>query len=218
MENKKSKDFFWPSYVDLMTSLFVIVLVLFVLSYVNFTKQNADFKKQNADLAANAMQMERIKQIDKALKQLDKKYFFLDPNNNRYKLLVNVVFAPHSSDISTLGSHSLNELKYAGSALYSKMKELSSDSDINYLLIIEGNTQKFNNNWVTNPNRGYITSYNRSLALKNYWLGLGYDFNQFQNCEILIVGSGYFGRSHQLNSRTFTIQITPKFKIENSIL
>jgi hypothetical protein len=30
---KESKDFFWPSYVDLMTALFLIMLVLFVLGF-----------------------------------------------------------------------------------------------------------------------------------------------------------------------------------------
>lgn len=206
-ENSK-RDYFWPSYVDLMTSLFVVMLVLFIISYLNF-------KKQNDVLEANAAQMERIREIDKALKQLDKKYFYLDPNNNRYKLLVNVVFKPHSADINTIGTSSLVDLENAGSVLFKKMKELSSDKDINYLLIVEGYTERYNNNWLTNPDLGYITSYKRSLALKNYWQSKGFDFSKFQNCEILVVGSGYFGRSHEINSRTFTIQITPKFKIEN---
>lgn len=207
MADHSKRDYFWPSYVDLMTSLFVVMLVLFIISYLNF-------KKQNGILVKNKVEMDRIRQIDKALKELDKKYFGLDPNNNRYKLLVNVVFSPHSADINTIGEKSLEELENAGSALFNKMKELSSDKNINYLLIVEGNTERFNNNWVTNPDLGYITSYKRSLALKNFWQSKGFDFSTFQNCEILIVGSGYFGRSHQANSRTFTIQITPKFKIE----
>ena len=33
---QQSSDFFWPSYVDLMTSLFVVMLVLFVYSFKLF--------------------------------------------------------------------------------------------------------------------------------------------------------------------------------------
>lgn len=206
MAKQCKRDFFWPSYVDLMTTLFVVMLLLFIISYISF-------RAKNAELAASKIEMDRIRQIDKALRQLDKRYFYLDPNNNRYKLLVDVVFKPHSADINTIGEKSLIDLKDAGSILYRKMKELSSDADINYLLIVEGNTERFKNNWINNPDLGYITSYKRSLALKKYWESQGFDFSVFANCEILVVGSGYFGRSHQKNSRTFTIQITPKFKI-----
>ncbi|WP_133248481.1 hypothetical protein [Pedobacter yonginense] len=206
MSEKSKRDFFWPSYVDLMTSLFVVMLVMFIISYISF-------RKQNQELAASKIEMDRIRQIDKALRQLDKKYFYLDPDNNRYKLLVEVIFKPHSADINTIGKKSLQELENAGAVLYKKMKQLSTDKDINYLLIVEGNTERYNNNWMVNPDLGYLTSYKRSLALKKFWQSKGFDFSVFQNCEILIVGSGYFGRSHQKNSRTFTIQITPKFKI-----
>ena len=39
---KESKDFFWPSYVDLMTALFLTMLVMFVLSYKLFQRQAGD--------------------------------------------------------------------------------------------------------------------------------------------------------------------------------
>jgi len=209
MAQQSKRDFFWPSYVDLMTSLFVVMLLLFIISYISF-------RTKNAELAASKVEMDRIRQIDKALRQLDKRYFYLDPDNNRYKLLVDVVFKPHSSDINTIGPKSLADLQLAGSILFEKMKALSADQDISYLLIVEGNTERYNDNWINNPDLGYITSYKRSLALKKYWQSKGFDFNVFANCEILVVGSGYFGRSHQKNSRTFTIQITPKFKIASS--
>jgi outer membrane protein OmpA-like peptidoglycan-associated protein len=103
------------------------------------------------------------------------------------------------------------------------MKVLSnnkSTSDISYLLIIEGHAQRsiYNHvpNWMSDPDRGYELSYQRALALKNYWNEIGYDFNSFYNCEILVVGSGYFGKSRDIDekkNKRFTIQITPKFKI-----
>jgi len=208
MDNRNApREYFWPSYVDLMTSLFVVMLVLFVLSYIRFSRINAE-------LAANAKQMERIREIDKALKGLDKRYFGLDSLNNRYKLLVDVKFAWNSPDIQTIGEESLEKLKNAGGILYHKLQRLSSDRDINYLLIIEGNAERFNQNWLINPDLGYNTSYRRALALSNFWKNSGYPFSDIRNCEVLIVGSGYFGRSSSAGNRTFTIQITPKFKIE----
>jgi pseudouridine kinase len=36
MDNSENKSSFWPSYVDIMTTLFVIMLVLFVVSYSRF--------------------------------------------------------------------------------------------------------------------------------------------------------------------------------------
>jgi len=207
MDNpNSSREFFWPSYVDLMTSLFVVMLVLFVLSYIRFSRINAE-------LAANAQQMERIREIDKALKGLDEHYFGLDSLNNRYKLLVDVKFAWNSPDIQTVGASSLAKLRDAGAVLYDKLQKLSGDKDINYLLIIEGNAERFNQNWLINPDLGYNTSYKRALALSNYWKSCGFGFAGIRNCEVLIVGSGYFGRSSSAGNRTFTIQITPKFRI-----
>ena len=36
MDNSENKSSFWPSYVDIMTTLFAIMLVLFVVSYSRF--------------------------------------------------------------------------------------------------------------------------------------------------------------------------------------
>lgn len=214
--NKTSRDYFWPSYVDLMTSLFVVMLVLFVISYLSFSRKNAE-------LAAKAKDMERIQQINKALNELDKRYFMIDTASNRYKLLVDVSFKGNSADINTVPPAQRGELKTAGQILHQKMNLLSNNkmtSDISYLLIIEGHAQRsiYNHvpNWKSDPDRGYELSYQRALALKNYWKENGYDFNSFYNCEILVVGSGYFGKSRDIDekkNKRFTIQITPKFKI-----
>jgi outer membrane protein OmpA-like peptidoglycan-associated protein len=213
MENNSNRSHFWPSYVDLMTSLFVIMLVLFVLSYLNFNRIETE-------LRPNAEQMERIRQIDSALKKLDRRYFRLDPVNNRYQLMIDVNFAPNSADIRTLRADQLRQLREAGKTLFGKMQGLSKDPNINYILVVEGHAEivlwhgKANSE--LDPNRGYQLSYSRALALKNFWQQNGYGFNGLHNCEILIVGSGYFGKSRdkiERNNRRFSIQIAPKFKI-----
>lgn len=211
MDNNKSRDFFWPSYVDLMTSLFVVMLVLFVLSYFNF-------KKKKDEMEVNAEKYKRIQQIDSALGALDKRYFLYDPRNKRHKLNVDVNFDPNSSDINDLTETTRIELTEAGVALYNQLNAIiDRNPDVNYLLVIEGNTQrslyKGQWNYISNPNIGYEFSYKRALALVDFWRSKGIDFRRLGNCELMMAGSGYFGKSreHDENkNRRFTIQITPK--------
>ena len=49
----KGSDFFWPSFTDLMTSLFFIMLVLYVLTYLKLTNQQK----------ATEQQLNKIKEI-----------------------------------------------------------------------------------------------------------------------------------------------------------
>ncbi len=42
--NKKNNGSFWPSYVDIMTTLFAIMLVLFVVSYSRFKNKEEQLK------------------------------------------------------------------------------------------------------------------------------------------------------------------------------
>jgi hypothetical protein len=211
VENNKTRDFFWPSYVDLMTSLFVIVLVLFVLSYYNFNQK----KKE---LEVNAEKFKRIQQIDSALAKLDRRYFSYDPKNKRHKLKVDVNFMKNSEDINDLSQEAKIELKKAGTALFSQLTDLiKKNRDVNYLLVIEGNTQRSmvgkEWNYISNPNLGYEFSYKRAIALVDFWKESGIDFRSFDNCELMIAGSGYFGKSRENDenkNRRFTIQITPK--------
>ena len=61
---------------------------------------------------------------------------------------------------------------------------ISKNPNVDYLLVIEGNTQRSNNNWVTIPNAGYKLSYDRALSLFNYWKNRGLNFRDIgNNCE-----------------------------------
>ena len=61
MSSKKS-DFFWPSYTDLMTSLFFIMLVLYVLTYVRL---NTTIKLQKDKLSIIEAVEENLKPLKK---------------------------------------------------------------------------------------------------------------------------------------------------------
>lgn len=202
----KSSDFFWPSFTDLMTSLFFIMLVLYVLTYLKLSNQ----KK------ATELQLREIKKIQDAVKALPEKYFKYDPVNQRYKLNLYVNFLSNKSNINDLDINTRENLYEAGKSISSLMQKLnSSNKNVSYLLIIEGNTQRsdLNLNYIKMPDVGYKLSYERSLSLVNFWQSKGLDFKKIDNCELMIVGSGYFGKSREANedeNRKFTIQITPK--------
>ena len=57
---EKDSGFFWPSFTDLMTSLFFIMLVLYVLTFI----------KLQSEKKATEKQLNKIKEIEKALKAL----------------------------------------------------------------------------------------------------------------------------------------------------
>ncbi len=200
----KGSGFFWPSFTDLMTSLFFIMLVLYVLTYLKLTNQQR----------ATEQQLREIKRVQEAVKALPSEYFIYDPLNQRYKLNLNVNFASNSSNINDLDEIVLVDLLKAGKSISTLLKQLNNtNSKVSYLLIVEGNTQRSYDNYLKMPDVGYNLSYKRALSLVNYWQDNGLDFTEISNCELMIVGSGYFGKARDTNedeNRKFTIQITPK--------
>ncbi|MCL7755011.1 hypothetical protein [Polaribacter sp. Z022] len=205
----KKSGFFWVSFADLMTSLFFIMLVLYVISF-------AILQSKQGILEAQANQLKEIKNVQKAIENLDTTYYHFDKVNKRYKLNIDVRFKPNSSNINDIPQKTRIGLGNAGENLYNKVKSIIDTSKtIDYLLIIEGNAQRSNKNWVSNPNMGYNLSYKRALSLFNYWKQMGADFNSLgSQCEVIIAGSGYFSHSrddeNENNNRRFTIQVTSK--------
>ena len=66
--------FFWPSYADLLTALFVVMMVLFVLSF-------RLFREREEQLEMFATNYKKIKELELALHRLDESpYFEFQPN------------------------------------------------------------------------------------------------------------------------------------------
>ena len=78
----KGSSFFWPSFTDLMTSLFFIMLVLYVLTYLKLTNQQK----------ATEQQLNKIKEIQNAVKELPREYFQYDSIYKRFSLVQNIEF------------------------------------------------------------------------------------------------------------------------------
>jgi hypothetical protein len=97
---KQSRDFFWPSYVDLMTALFLTMLVLFVLSYKLFNDKQQGLERANAQLKVQLREKRKLDEIKEALKRLDNsRYFTYNKDFKRYELNFEVLFQPGRYDL-----------------------------------------------------------------------------------------------------------------------
>lgn len=185
------------------------MLVLYVITF-------AILRVKQGQMEADARQLNEIKNIQTALENLDTSYFAFDAVNKRYRLKIDVSFNSGSADILDITPSIRQEVYEAGLELYEQVEEITNTNpSVDYLLIIEGNTQRSDNNWLRIPDVGYNLSYKRALALFNYWKSRGLDFREIgPQCELIIAGSGYYGYSrdniNESNNRKFSIQITSK--------
>ena len=211
----KDKDFFWPSYVDLMTALFLTMLVLFVLSYKLFKDKQRDNDKLIYDLKVQVQEKRKLDEIKAALKRLESNYFEYNPAYKRYELKFPVTFAP-KSDI--LPSEAQEPLIKAGRFLLSQMQSIKNDDNVQYLVVVEGRAAKDLRYPANDPHNldGPAVrqlSYSRALAVIRLWEQAGLRFPA--NLEVIPAGSGfrgagrYTGSEEALNKR-FIIQIQPK--------
>lgn len=215
MENK-GKGFFWPSYVDLLTALFAIVLVLFVLSFKLFKDKTEDLEKEKKKYQVMASQYERIQKIDTQIIALTKSGLFqYDPDYKRFivkSFIGHPIFDPESFVIY---SHYKDTARKVGNTIKNLINSFNNDKDISFVVLIESTTAL---RWDGNP-RGtidgnYELSYKRSLALIKLWKEQGIEFGP--NTEIIIAGSGIHGvgrdKENEENNRRFLIQVIPKIK------
>ena len=213
---KESKDFFWPSYVDLMTALFLTMLVMFVLSYKLFKDKQRDNDKLIYDLKVQVQEKRKLDEIKAALKRLESNYFEYNPTYKRYELKFPVTFAPKSD---VLPYEAQMPLVKAGRFLLSQMQAQALKTDnVQYLIVVEGRAAKDLRYPANDPHNldGPAVrqlSYSRALAVIRLWEQAGLRFPG--NLEVVAAGSGfrgagrYTGSQEALNKR-FIIQIQPK--------
>lgn len=208
----KQDNNFWPSYADLMTSLFFIMMVLYVLTFVKLKHDQNTYKIE-------AEKFKKIQNIEKSLSYLNQEYFEYDKRNKRYRMKTDMQFKSGSSNINDLSENQKNDLLKAGEELHNLISNLAIENpEVSYVIVLEGNNahqylphlNKWNYEVI--EKLGYTISYERALAVYNFWKRKGFDFKKFKNCEILMAGSGYFGKSRdesdEAKNKKFTIQIT----------
>lgn len=214
MAKKGKNDFFWPSYVDLMTNLFAIMLVLFVVSFFLFSKRNGELKVRQK-------QYERIMQLQAQFKSLsDNELLRYDEAHRIFVVQAfegKELFAPN--DTTILPSYR-DLVRRVGEKLDTMLTTVSDH--FNYLMVIEGYSANMVINRDTHemewgPDRGfnYRLSYDRAKALYNYWrTSCSIDLRKHPNVEVLLCGSGLNGIHRdpriEMNNKRFVVQIIPR--------
>ena len=228
MDNRRSKTSFWPSYVDIMTTLFAIMLVLFAVSY-------SRFKIKQKELEEFKDKYEEIMSIYKAVDNIDPQYFEFNKDylKHIFKIQVNYQkgkFAltdlmqddPHSSQYNPVEANAIRQqIKDAGEEIRHTIQNLqlndSIQTDIKYLVVIEGQASAdgyHNSDFYNND----VLSYQRALKLHEFWRDqAGIDFTKMAKCELVIAGSGEGGvpRADRINinddsrNQRFLIHIVP---------
>ena len=211
---KNNTDSFWPSYTDLMTSMFFIMLVLFVLIY---TKQNNQIEDLERKLAI-------INAVEENLKPLksDSLLFTYEEKYKRFKLSFNVKFQIDKYHIKPgeldRYHYTIDKINKAGAKLKSIIDQLkikkSTDpkfKNLSYILVIAGYASKTGGEY-----HNYELSYNRALSLRNYWRTQGVDFegkNYADLIDLQISGNGWGGigrLENETDNQRFLIHIFPK--------
>lgn len=215
---KKTGSHFWPSYSDLMTSLFFIMLVMFVLTIVSLRNSLIEAERLRH---ISEEQLKSVKQIQEAVNQLPTDYFEEDVTNKRWTL--KRAYSPNFR-IGDFNINILNDttnLVKVGNSLMKVIDRLNrmkdnpkyKDMDITYLVVIEGMASK--DNYYDND----ALSYKRALSLYYLWKRNGISFEKSQ-CEVQISGSGVRGRGRfnadgrhpkdEIKNQRIMIQIVPK--------
>lgn len=224
MRKKGEKDSFWPSYVDIVTTLFAIMVVLFAVSYSRFRVKEAELRKI-------ADKYEEIKSIYKVVENIDSTFFAFNPELVKFIFKIQVTFQTGEFELTKLDADLFNKaqadslrenVRKAGLEIQETISKLVKDTtitkqDIKYLVVIEGQASAdgygrrngkydkyFNND---------VLSYQRAFYLNQFWKDNGIDFSSMEKCELVISGSGEKGiprdtTDEKLNQR-FLIHIVP---------
>lgn len=216
---KGKNDFFWPSFTDLMTSLFFIMLVLYVLTYVQLKQKNIVLEEK----------VKIIETVEANLKPLrdDTALFQFEDQYNRYKLAFDVKFNTDGSSLVSDAEllnplYTRGRIKEAGQKLRSVIDGLKLKKDkepgmknVSYILVIAGyaSKDKYSKSMVHN----YDLSYKRALSLWAYWkynVGIDFEAPEYKNLiDLQISGNGWGGVGRLANeedNQRFLIQIFPK--------
>lgn len=235
MEEKR-KDFFWTSYVDLMTALFAVVLVLFVLSYYNLNKKKKELEDLVKIKTEEAEILNKVKSNFKIF-ETEPEIFYFDTIYNRIQLKFQINFKTgyqfyqiNEQDINGNYSQTKSNLDALGNKIKSIIdtfkRQKDTDpamKDISYLMVISGSASRLKGD---DEYQSSILSYNRALFLYKYWKeNLGIDFDSPQYHEIIELqisgvgfgGIGRFNIPYNLNNvneekknQRFVISIAPK--------
>ena len=195
----KNNGSFWPSYVDIMTTLFAITLILFAVSFSRFK-----IKERQLQLLVN--EYEDIINVYSTVSSIDSTaYFGYNDQYLKHLFTVDVEYQ--------MGEHRIDKLKLdrmdkvaaddkrdsiinAGILIKKTIEKLeSSDSvknNIKFLIVIEGQSSRVPY-YIDEYRNNYTLSYLRAQFLNEFWKENGIDLASIPKCELIISGSGEDG-------------------------
>jgi len=207
----KNNGSFWPSYVDVMTTLFAITLILFAVSF-------SRFKIKEQQLQSLVDEYENIITVYSTVGRIDStNYFGYNDIYLKHLFTVDVEYQAQQYDINTFLKYDISNpkaeqrdsmkaesirdsIKTAGRLIMSTIQSLEQSSskldsvknNIKFLVIIEGQSSKIKFNesqWKNN----YTLSYLRAQYLNEFWKQNEIDIQSIPRCELIISGSGEGG-------------------------
>lgn len=198
MDGKKNGSF-WPSYVDIMTTLFAITLVLFAVSFSRFK-----IKEKQLQLLVN--EYEDIINVYSTVGSIDStKYFGYNEQYLKHLFTVDVEYQQKEYQIDKLkldlidqdkASNKRDSILEAGRIIKKTIMSLeASDSiknNIKFLVVIEGQSSRVRYD-TDDYHNNYTLSYLRAQFLNKFWKDNGIDISSIPRCELIISGSGEDG-------------------------
>ena len=218
MLKNRNKESFWPSYVDIVTTLFAIMVVLFAVSYSRFRVKEAELRKI-------ADKYEEIKKIYQTVENIDPSYFAFDSIYVKHIFKIQVTYQKGEFNLYKLMADRTNKTEAdslrkrivaAGKEIKRTVQSLQKmddkKQDIKYLVVIEGQASADGyrlNDYFNND----VLSYQRALELHRFWQKNDINFSAMPKCELVISGSGEGGVPRDNNreefNQRFLIHIVP---------
>lgn len=198
MDGRKNGAF-WPSYVDIMTTLFAIMLILFAVSF-------SRFKMKERQLQLLVDDYEKIITVYSTVGSIDStRYFSYNEQYLKHLFTVDVEYQDKEYHIDKLkfditdpakADNKRDSIIAAGNIIKETILKLentdSTKNNIRFLVVIEGQSSRIpfkKNDWENN----YTLSYLRAQFLNFFWKEHGIDLASIPRCELIISGSGESG-------------------------
>jgi hypothetical protein len=195
----KNNGSFWPSYVDIMTTLFAITLILFAVSFSRFK-----IKEQQLQLLVN--EYEDIINVYSTVSSIDEtKFFGYNEQYLKHLFTVDVEYQQKEYRIDRLKLDQVNKVAadnkrdsiiHAGRIVKETIEKLentdSNKNNIKFLVVIEGQSSRVRYA-IDDYHNNYTLSYLRAQFLNEFWKENGIDLASIPKCELIISGSGEDG-------------------------
>lgn len=202
----KNNGTFWPSYVDIMTTLFAIMLVLFVVSFGRFKIKEWEQAETMNMLQSLVDEYENIITVYSTVGAIDStRYFDYDRTYLKHLFTIDVEYQPKEYEINRLklditnpnaANQKRRDVIEAGNLIKKTILQLEKNKAINdnikFLVVIEGQSSKVKfdeGDWYNN----YTLSYLRARFINEFWKENGIDIEAIPGCELIVSGSGEGG-------------------------